>query len=79
MSKHKFAEVHCDIRFIIETMAEQEMFIPFEHKDFLQGPFLRMSDCLREGKRLGWKIKRIQGKMYDFCPACVQYLARGTL
>lgn len=70
MSRYKFAEIHCDVRLFIKTVAEQEIHIPFKHDDYLQGPFLRMTECIEEGKRQGWKVKRIQGVRYDFCPAC---------
>lgn len=74
MSRYKFAEIHCDIRLFIKTVAQEEIRIPFEHEDYLQGPYTAMSECLHEGQRQGWKARRIQNVLYDFCPACAKVL-----
>ncbi len=71
MSRYRFAEIHCDIRLFMKTAGDEKLCVPFKHDDYFRGPFTLMSECIRISKSEGWKVRRILGVRYDFCPVCV--------
>lgn len=74
MSRYRFAEIHCDIRLLMETVQEECEKIPYKHKDWWQPGHVNMNLCANQAKKAGWQRKKIAGVTYDFCPACVDML-----
>jgi len=74
MSHYKFAEIHCDIRLFVSLDLKLFEKIPFEHDDYWQPGVLSMSEAVQTSQRNGWTRKRMEGKYYDFCPACTRMI-----